>query len=723
MAPPLRLTGELQEICLAEWLFSALTGAMLFVALCSVSLSRWFTGCISTPKILETAAIPQSILTVNGNERNGAKDTAVDSNTQIHGSHVSMTASDRSTSDNCAMVLSDGSVYSGEMKNGKMHGRGVYIWKDGDKYEGEWESGLQHGIGTFIGSEGGAYFGTWKNGKMDGKGVFRPLKVAEDIVYLREYKDGALVKQEILRVAERDIKKRKDKQIDKKIAKSTGELHRYQSPRPGERIYKNHPSWELVKELQLGLMFSMAQGWVEGEELKDEDFKEEISQWFPMTNSMPPFKWKSYAPRVFHCLREIFDIDNTDYLLSLTGDAALRELPTPGRSGSVFYLSEDDRFLVKTVKREEMRLLLSMVPKYYDHVSSQENSLLSRFLGVHRVSPWGTRNIRFIVMGNVLPSDIRLHRKFDIKGSRYGRTVGKERKEKDPYVTLQDNDVDLKLILSPDIRSRLMDQIRKDCALLEELGALDYSLLLGVHFFKWGSGHCMFPSGEARSNRGEIGGQCSGGSIPPLERQGSVASSEHDMSPGNKMRSNSLRDSRQLAVVLQNGGPDLAPAAKVMDSANVARNLAQLSAADAQPSQLVGPSPIANSNRVHLAHKPSGLFSTSHEPELASDHPSTPRVMPVLSSKFSTLQSQHSIGGEFGRALPATAVPATHPSGPGEPVLLFMGIIDFLQSYTLRKKAERAWKATIHDKSAVSVANPIYYSQRFQKALNDLFIE
>ena len=47
-----------------------------------------------------------------------------------------------------------------------------------------------------------------------------------------------------------------------------------------------------------------------------------------------------------------------DYLLSLTGSRALRELPSPGKSGSVFFLCDDERFLVKTVSREEARLLL-----------------------------------------------------------------------------------------------------------------------------------------------------------------------------------------------------------------------------------------------------------------------------------------------------------------------------------------------------------------------------
>lgn len=35
----------------------------------------------------------------------------------------------------------------------------------------------------------------------------------------------------------------------------------------------------------------------------------------------------------------------SDYLLSLTGDAALRLLGSPGKSGSVFFLSDDDRWV------------------------------------------------------------------------------------------------------------------------------------------------------------------------------------------------------------------------------------------------------------------------------------------------------------------------------------------------------------------------------------------
>jgi len=34
-----------------------------------------------------------------------------------------------------------------------------------------------------------------------------------------------------------------------------------------------------------------------------------------------------------------------------TGDQALRELPSPGKSGSVFFLSHDDRFIIKTMRK------------------------------------------------------------------------------------------------------------------------------------------------------------------------------------------------------------------------------------------------------------------------------------------------------------------------------------------------------------------------------------
>ena len=73
-------------------------------------------------------------------------------------------------------------------------------------------------------------------------------------------------------------------------------------------------------------------------------------------------------------------------------------------------------------------------------------------------------------------------------------------------------------------------------------------------------------------------------------------------------------------------------------------------------------------------------------------------------------------GFSLGQTLPAVAV-RKDGTGPREPVVLYFGIIDFLQEYNWRKRAEHAWKATVHDARAVSVCDSAAYSHRFQEFL------
>lgn len=46
-------------------------------------------------------------------------------------------------------------------------------------------------------------------------------------------------------------------------------------------------------------------------------------------------------------------------------DKPMRELSNPGASGSVFYLSHDDKFIVKTVQKGEHQFLLRFFQGYY----------------------------------------------------------------------------------------------------------------------------------------------------------------------------------------------------------------------------------------------------------------------------------------------------------------------------------------------------------------------
>lgn len=59
---------------------------------------------------------------------------------------------------------------------------------------------------------------------------------------------------------------------------------------------------------------------------------------------------------LFRHLRELFQVDPADYMLAICGNAALRELSSPGKSGSFFYLTQDDRFMIKTVKKSEVKV-------------------------------------------------------------------------------------------------------------------------------------------------------------------------------------------------------------------------------------------------------------------------------------------------------------------------------------------------------------------------------
>ena len=49
----------------------------------------------------------------------------------------------------------------------------------------------------------------------------------------------------------------------------------------------------------------------------------------------------------------LFKVDAADYMISICGNDALRELCSPGKSGSLFYLTNDDSYMIKTKKKAE----------------------------------------------------------------------------------------------------------------------------------------------------------------------------------------------------------------------------------------------------------------------------------------------------------------------------------------------------------------------------------
>ncbi|CAL5040689.1 unnamed protein product [Urochloa decumbens] len=260
--------------------------------------------------------------------------------------------------------------------------------------------------------------------------------------------------------------------------------------KPGQTIIKGHRSYDLMLSLQLGIRYTVGKITpIQRREVRASDYGPRASFWmnFPKNGSrLTPshhaddFKWKDYCPMVFRNLREMFKIDAADYMVSICGSDALRELSSPGKSGSVFFLSQDDRFMIKTLRKSEVQVLLRMLPEYYYHVRTYENTLITKFFGLHRVKPSSGQKFHFVVMGNMFCTELRIHRRFDLKGSSLGRSTDKIKI--DENTTLKDLDLNYSFHVEPSWRETLLKQIETDSKFLRNHAIMDYSLLLGVHY-------------------------------------------------------------------------------------------------------------------------------------------------------------------------------------------------------------------------------------------------
>ncbi|ONM11005.1 RAN GTPase-activating protein 2 [Zea mays] len=74
----------------------------------------------------------------------------------------------------------------------------------------------------------------------------------------------------------------------------------------------------------------------------------------------------------------------------------------------------------------QLEILLKMLPKYYNHVRAYDNTLITKKFGVHRITLKGGRKVRFVVMGNMFCTELRIPRKYDLKGSTQGRSTKKQ---------------------------------------------------------------------------------------------------------------------------------------------------------------------------------------------------------------------------------------------------------------------------------------------------------
>lgn len=75
--------------------------------------------------------------------------------------------------DKLSLSFSDGSIYRGDITDGKMNGRGFIQWPDGTSYKGEFRENRMDGQGILTWPNGDIYSGFFTMGKMEGIGRLR----------------------------------------------------------------------------------------------------------------------------------------------------------------------------------------------------------------------------------------------------------------------------------------------------------------------------------------------------------------------------------------------------------------------------------------------------------------------------------------------------------------------------------------------------------------------
>lgn len=87
-----------------------------------------------------------------------------------------------------------------------------------------------------------------------------------------------------------------------------------------------------------------------------------------------------------------------------------------GKSGAFFYFTHDSRFLVKTIKKFEVEVMLDTLKQYVKYIVDNKDTMLSRVVGLHSIKLYGME-MYFVVTENVFLSELKPSEVYDLKGS------------------------------------------------------------------------------------------------------------------------------------------------------------------------------------------------------------------------------------------------------------------------------------------------------------------
>lgn len=203
------------------------------------------------------------------------------------------------------------------------------------------------------------------------------------------------------------------------------------------------------------------------------------------------FYCRIYYAEEFQKMREvIMESSEEDFVRSLSH--CVNWQARGGKSGAVFYATEDDRFILKQMPRLEVQSFLDFAPHYFTYITGatqqKRPTALAKILGVYRIGYKNSQNntekkLDLLVIENLFYGR-KMAQVFDLKGSLRNRNVKTDSGKESCEVVLLDENL-LKLIhdnplyIRSHCKSILRAAILSDAYFLSSHLIIDYSLLVG----------------------------------------------------------------------------------------------------------------------------------------------------------------------------------------------------------------------------------------------------
>lgn len=266
----------------------------------------------------------------------------------------------------------------------------------------------------------------------------------------------------------------------------------------GNQMFITDDNWKVVITIMTGIEMSVRALDIDQKQntpsIEEFSLKNTFEIHHPSLEKYKYVQFMDLAPTVFDYIRKFSGISPEEYLETLgpeslskaiTGNMeTFKGMGSSGKSGSFFFLSSDKKYLVKTIRMDEFQLMIDTLPKYFDYLTKQPGTLISKVFGLHKIRMKQTNGmaeeLMIIVMQNIFATNLRFNITYDLKGSTYKRFT----KPSEGNAAKKDlNFLEAKTQYSvhPTLFKELIEQLRKDADFLKECHIIDYSLLLGVH--------------------------------------------------------------------------------------------------------------------------------------------------------------------------------------------------------------------------------------------------